>query len=134
MSYIITMFKHERRDGRREYRFVNRFNGSVSDTDLIMEMMEWFDQTPLAAALRRNEIIYAWTPHYKSSVTVRDLTDDELMLVKLTAGTDFRIAHESELRERQPRLSPSDGYKRAVGTPKKCPNDYSIVKRRRLRR
>lgn len=92
-------------------------------------LMEWVDEQPIAKLLRTNSIPYAFCIEVPSSITVRDLTEDETILLKLAAGTDVRIAHEHDIRRNNKSVQCStEGTQYARPAAKK---DYKIVKRTR---
>ena len=131
MSYIITFFDCE--GPSRRYLF-SRSVIAGHQIDLITKMMDWLDEQPIARAMRGQGINFAWTPDFQSSVTVRDLNDDEIVLLKMAGTPNIRITHENNLHQRRKPMhgisTEGTKYRRDIAT-KTDPADYKIVKRKK---
>jgi hypothetical protein len=140
VSYVITFFDREG-PGRR-YLFPERMYDPVTHTflsepQMAVKMMEWLEGQPIVRALTGQEIPFAWTAEHQSSITVRDLTDDEIVLLIMSGTPNMRIVHDSRLRKRERPLhdisTEGTQYRRDIAK-KRDPATYEIVKRPARRR
>jgi hypothetical protein len=137
VSYVITFFDREG-PGRR-YLFPDRMydpsnHAILGAPQIAVKMMEWLEGQPILRALNGQGIPFAWTSEHQSSITVRDLTEDEIVLLIMSGTPNMRIVHDSKLHKRREKPAPisTEGtrYKREIAK-KRDPATYEIVKRPR---
>lgn len=133
MSYIITFFDREGPGRRYLFPKPSYANPAI---EVVTKMMDWLEDQPITRAMRGQQVPFAWTPEYQSSITVRDLNDDEIVLLQMAGTPNIRIVHESRLHRR---LKPIHGlstegtaYRRDIAK-KRDPSTYDVVKRRSRR-
>lgn len=133
-KYVITFFERDEQ-GRRQYRFPEQYyyiptlDGSIPEIkrgmmpEQVMKMLAWFDDQPLAKALKSYNIGHAFTDICPSSIVINVQADDQEILdemiftLQLYSDRDcrFRDYDKATPRRRQGdrRLSEPDRYARA---------------------